>query len=82
DEHNVLKNRDLRINIDKNNDEPVTKETRIIELMKENPKISVDELANAISVSPRTIKSVIAILIKENKIRRVNGKRYGYWEVI
>ena len=81
-EHNTLKNRDLRINFDKKNEEPVSKETRVIELMKENPKICVDELANKIGVSPRTIKSVIAVLIKDKKIRRVNGKRYGYWEII
>ena len=81
-EHNILKNRDLRINVDKKNEEPESKETRIIKLMEENPKISVDELANTIGVSPRTIKSVIAVLIKENKIKRVNGKRYGHWEII
>ena len=81
-EHNALKNRDLHINVDKKNEEPVSKETRVIELMKDNPKINVNELANAIGVSPRTIKSVVAVLIKENKIKRVNGKRYGYWEII
>ena len=80
-EHNALKNKDLRIKIDANNDESLSKETRIIELMKSNPKISVDELANKIGVSPRTIKSVIALLIKENKIKRINGKRYGYWRI-
>ena len=52
------------------------------ELMKTNPKISVDELANRINVSPRTIKSLIAILVQEGKIKRVNGKRYGYWEIL
>ena len=81
-EHNALRNRDLRINIDVNNDDSSSKETRIIDLMKSNPKISVIELANKIGVSPRTIKSVIALLIKENKVRRVNGKRYGYWDVL
>lgn len=81
-ERNVLKNRDLRINIDKNNNEPLSRESRILELMKTNPKISVDELANRISVSPRTIKSLIAVLVQESKIKRVNGKRYGYWEVL
>ena len=81
-EHNVLKNRDLRINIDKKNEEPESKEVRILKLIKDNPKINVNELANTIGVSPRTIKSVIAVLIKENKIKRVNGKRYGHWEII
>ena len=82
DEHNVLRNRDLRISIDKNNDEPLPRELRVIELMKANPKISVDELANKIGVSPRTIKSIISNLVKKNKIKRINGKRYGYWEAI
>ena len=81
-EHNALKNRDLRISIDVNNDDSSSKETHIIDLMKSNPKISVIELANKIGVSPRTIKSVIALLTKENKVRRVNGKRYGYWDVL
>lgn len=81
-EHNELRNRDLRINIDMNNDKPFTRESRVIELIRVNPKISVDELANKIGVSPRTIKSIIAALTKENKIKRVNGKRYGYWEII
>ena len=54
-ERNALKNRDLRINIDKQNEEPVSKEARIIKLMKENPKIKVDELANTIGISPRRL---------------------------
>ena len=81
-ERNVLKNRDLRINIDVKNNEHLSRESRILELMKTNPKISVNELANRISVSPRTIKSLIAVLVQESKIKRVNGKRYGYWEIL
>lgn len=81
-EHNTLRNRDLRISIDKDSDEPLPRELRVIELMKENPKISVDELASKIGVSPRTVKSIISALVKNNKIKRINGKRYGYWEII
>ena len=81
-EHNVLRNRDLRISIDSTDNGTAPREVRVLELIKGNPKISIDELANRIGVSPRTIDSVIAVLIKENKIKRVNGKRYGYWEII
>ena len=81
-EHNVLRNRDLRISVDKENDEPLPRELRIVELIKANPKISIDELANRIGVSPRTIKNITAVLVKNNKIKRINGKRYGYWKVI
>lgn len=81
-ERNVLKNRDLRINVDEVKEEPKTKEERVLVLMKNNSKINIDELANKIGVSVRTVKSIIATLIKENKIKRVNGKRFGHWEVI
>ena len=81
-EHNVLRNRDLRISIDKENDEPLPRDLRVVELIKANPKISIDELANKIGVSPRTIKNITAVLVKNNKIKRINGKRYGYWKVI
>lgn len=81
-EHNVLRNRDLRISVDKVNDKPLPRELRVVELIKANPKISIDELANRIGVSPRTIKNITAVLVKNNKIKRINGKRYGYWKVI
>ena len=81
-EHNELKNRQMRISIDTTKDEPLSRESHIINLMKENPYIKVDELATKVKVSPRTIDNVIASLTKESKIRRVNGKRYGYWEII
>lgn len=81
-EHNVLRNRDLRISIGSNDNQDTPREMRVLELIKTNPKINVDELSSRIGVSPRTIKSIIALLIKENKIKRINGKRYGYWEIL
>lgn len=81
-ENNELKNRNLRINIDKQADKPLTRELHIVELIKVNPKIKADEIAEKIGVSSRTVKSVLAMLVNDNKIKRVNGKRFGYWEVI
>ncbi len=81
-EHNILRNRDLRISIDSNDNETTSREVRVIELIKANPRISIDELASRIGVSPRTIDSVIAFLTKEKKIKRINGKRFGRWEIL
>ena len=81
-ENNELKNRNLCINIDKQVNKPLTRELHIIELIKVNPKIKADEIAEKIGVSSRTVKSVLAMLVNDNKIKRVNGKRFGYWEVI
>ena len=81
-EHNTLRNRDLRISIDSNDNETTPRETRVLELIRDNPRISIDELASRIGVSPRTIDNIIALLTKENKIKRINGKRYGYWKIL
>ena len=81
-EHNILRNRDLRISIDSNDNETTPREKRVLELIKANPRISIDELASRIGVSPRTIDSVMAPLSKEKKIKRINGKRFGYWEIL
>ncbi len=81
-EHNELRNRDLRINIDKENNKTISQELHIVELIRANPNIKTDELAEKVGVSVRTIKSVLAVLVKENKIKRINGKRFGHWEII
>ena len=80
-EKNTLRNRDLRIIIDKQEIEP-SREARIVELIEKNPQISVKELSEKNGVSPRTIKSILASLKEAGKIKRINGKRFGYWEVI
>lgn len=79
-ENNALHNKELHIRNVVNGPEN-SRETRILKMLRENPKIKIDEISENLGVSVRTIKSVIAALEKENKIKRVNGKKYGYWEV-
>ena len=79
-ERNPLHNRDLHISA-----VPVstsdTKETRIISLIANNPKIKTEEMAIELGVSLRTVKSLIATLVKNNRIKRLGGKKLGYWEI-
>lgn len=80
-ENNELHNKELHISVIsqlKNE----TRENRIIKLMKNYPNIKVEEIAEALGVSVRTVKSVISTLEKNNIIKRTNGKKYGYWEII
>ncbi len=80
-ENHMLKNRELHINTGGfigNN----SRESRIVALIKENPHITTLELANKLGVSERTIKNVIKILVNNKTIKRLNGKRYGYWKII
>ena len=80
-EKNPLNNKDIHINaIPQTNKE--TKENRVLNAIKENPKVKTNELALMLGVSVRTIKSLIATLEKNKVIERVGGKRFGCWKII
>lgn len=79
-EKHPLKNRDLHVS--KLTPEiSETKESKILNLIKSDPYITTEELSSSLHVSIRTIKNIIKPLVDKNIIKRVNGKRYGYWLV-
>jgi biotin operon repressor len=54
---------------------------RIIEILKEEPDISQEALADKIGSTRRIIQKYIKVLKESGRIERVGGKRYGHWEV-
>jgi predicted HTH transcriptional regulator len=54
---------------------------KIIELMRNNSRVTIAELARQLGVSDRTIKKQIAKLKEQKTIRRVGPDRGGRWEV-
>ncbi len=60
----------------------VNTEDRILEYLKQNPKITIKELAQILDLTTRAIEKQIAKLKKENKILRVGSARKGYWEIV
>ena len=78
--HNQLKNRELHINEDKLTDIS-SRESRIVDLIKSNPNITVETIAENLEVSSRTIKSVLKSMQDKGIIKRENGKKYGYWKI-
>lgn len=57
-------------------------EIAVLKLMKENPTITQKALLRKTGKSLSTIKRIIASLQKKEYIQRVNGKRYGRWEIL
>lgn len=82
EERNVLKNCELHISTVVSNPASITKEAKILELIKTNPSIKTTQLAEALGVSLRTVKSLIKALEQNKRIERINGKRYGYWKIL
>lgn len=81
-ETNILQNKDLHISQIKAQGKDAFRQSRIINMIKNNPKITIEKLAKEIGVSVRTIKSVLKVMENNQQIKRINGKRYGYWEVL
>lgn len=80
-EKNKLNNRDLHIDaIRQITNNP--NELKLIDLIKNNPTITTEEIASQLNVSVRTIKSIIKALTDKKIVARENGKRYGYWKVL
>ena len=79
-ENNHLENKELHISPSSPN-KGDTREARFLVLLKTNPSIKTEELAEELGVSLRTIKSIVSILKKEGKLERIGGKKYGRWKV-
>ena len=54
---------------------------KIIALLKGNPSMTQEVLAEKTKVSIASIKRTMKILSDKEKIVRKGGKRYGYWEI-
>lgn len=57
-------------------------ELAVLDLIKENPSIRQQELADITDKSIRSVKRIMKSLQDKNYIRRESGKRYGKWEII
>ena len=79
-EDNQLHNRDLHINPIQ---QPIenSREAKILTLMNNNPSIKLDEIAQQLNVSLRTIKNAVAALAKDGKVERLGGKKIGSWKI-
>ena len=69
------------INTDINTDTDFKAE-KLLEYLKENPKVTQKGLAEYFNVTKRTIERNMNILKKENLIERVGNNRSGYWKIL
>ena len=57
-------------------------ELAVLRLLKANPKVTQEQLAEQIHRSPRTVKTLTSRLTEKGYLARRNGKRDGWWEVL
>ena len=60
----------------------VKSSVKIIEMIIENPNITIPKMANKMGLSTRAVEKQIARLKEKGEINRVGSAKDGYWEVI
>ena len=55
--------------------------SEILELIKENPKITRGELSDKLGINPSAIQKHIQKLKTDGIIERIGGDKVGYWKV-
>ena len=58
------------------------KNEKVLNLIESNPKITIPEIAESLGVSSRTIERSVGKLQTENRLKRIGGRKEGYWKVI
>ena len=54
---------------------------KILELVVDNPKITMAEMAERLNVAKRTIEREVKQLRETGRVERVGSKRFGYWKI-
>ena len=54
----------------------------VLSACRANRSVTVAELTVRLGVSVRTIKRVLASLQRQGRLRRVGGRKFGYWEAL
>ena len=54
---------------------------KILQAIEKNPKVTSEELAEEVGISSRKIRENIRKLKDEGLMRRIGGRKEGYWEI-
>lgn len=95
-ENNELKNRYIHIDYDKHEnkfgDNKESSEKKIgdnqktseiiLELLKDNPKLSAKKLSEKIGITSRAVEKQLATLVEKGLLKRVGSPKGGHWEIL
>jgi fido (protein-threonine AMPylation protein) len=56
-------------------------EIAVLNIIQQDPHATQTYIASQIRKSERTVKTITARLVEQGILKRVNGKRNGYWEI-
>ncbi|MFA6368586.1 MAG: winged helix-turn-helix transcriptional regulator [Bacteroidales bacterium] len=79
---NALKSKQGNVIIGTNNGTNDDVEITILNFIRNNKEVTLDELSVLVNKSRRTIARIMNRLQNDNKLRRIGSTRSGYWEIV
>ena len=79
--HNDI-NSEQEIKNIKNNINLNSTDIKVLKLLKDNSKLTRDEMSKKVGVTTRTIQRTLDKLVNLHKLMRIGSKKVGYWEVL
>lgn len=83
-EHNALSNKEMHISSKEapgTVSSPEDREAAILDIIRANPAVTLDEVAMRIGKSTRTVKTAVKLMQEQGILERVGGKKLGSWRV-
>ena len=83
-EDNILSNREMHVAYKEPKEmasQVLEREEVILDILRANPSITLDEVAAKIGKSARTVKTAVKSMQERGIVERVGGKRNGSWKV-
>ena len=59
----------------------VDREIAILDILRSNPTVTLDEVALKIGKSARTVKTAVKLMQEQGTLERIGGKKIGSWKV-
>jgi len=84
-EDNILSNREMHIGyteVKEDSGKTEQREKQILDMLRENPKATIKDMAGKIGKSERTVKLSMKSLQEKGKVERIGGKKNGSWKII
>ena len=85
DEDNILSNRELRVDFTEEEEKSEVKSARekeILNILTDNPNVTLQEVAEIVGKSLRTVKTDVKSLQEKGFVERIGGKKSGSWKVL
>jgi ATP-dependent DNA helicase RecG len=62
-------------------DVTIENQAKIIDLINNDRRITIPQMAQQLRISERQVQRVLKMLVDQNVVSRIGGKRTGYWKV-